>query len=340
MRRTKPAEQQDARGPDPGTDAQDVLAAHSTPLLSVRALVRDSQGLLLVIDRGEQGGWGLPGGLAGSELPAAVLARHLREAIGVEAGAGRLLTVDTVPSDRFGQPLLELLFAAHLPTAASTVRAETDGVRWVGEARALELLGPGAAARLRAALGAEKGAHTALLHDGEPVEPSSQDHYRQLPSPMMAATWLVRDTAGRVLVLEPTYKSHLELVGGMVEAGEVPAEAAEREGAEELGLCRQSGRLLVVDNVPARLTAYGRALVVHVFDLPPLSAGEVAALVLDPTEVRSARWLPPNEALEQLPCVLTVRLAAALRALERGTVEVLDHADTVSLEDPARRDAE
>ncbi|MFC8716562.1 hypothetical protein [Kitasatospora sp. NPDC057198] len=52
------------------------------------------------------------------------------------------------------------------------------------------------------------------------------------------------------------------------------------------------------------------------------------------TEVREL--LEAHAALGQLPRVLAVRLASALRALERGTVEVLDHADTASLADPAR----
>ncbi|MFF4344920.1 NUDIX domain-containing protein [Kitasatospora sp. NPDC001540] len=333
-----PAEQRAGHGAS--AEVRELLEAHAAPLLGAHALLRDAAGLLLVVDRGREGGWDLPGGPTGNELPADALARHLREAVGVEAGTGRLLVVDTAPADRRGRPLLDLLFAAHVTAAADPGATGPTGIRWVGEARALELLGPAAAARLRAALGAEKGSHTALLDDGELVTPSKRDYYRQLPSPMMAATVLVRDDEGRVLVLEPTYKAHLELVGGMVEADEVPVEAAEREGAEELGLRRRPGRLLVVDNVPARLTSYGRALVVHVFDLPPLSADEVAALVLDPKEVRSARWLPPHEALDQLPHVLAVRLAAALRALEHGTVEVLEHADTASLADPARGDAQ
>ncbi|MGW4694086.1 NUDIX hydrolase [Kitasatospora cineracea] len=333
-----PADRQ--TGHDPNTEARELLETRAAPLLGVHALLRDAAGLLLIVDRGKEGGWDLPGTPADNELPADALARHLREAVGVEAGAGRLLAVDTVSADRCNRPLLDLLFAAHIPTAAGPAATESAKARWVGEARALELLGPAAAARLRAALGAEKGSHTALLHDSEPLTPSKRDYYRQLPSPMMAATELVRDNEGRVLVLEPTYKSHLELVGGMVEADEVPVEAAAREGTEELGLRRRPGRLLVIDNVPARLTSYGRALVVHVYDLPPLSADEAAALVLDPKEVRSARWLPPHEALEQLPRVLAVRLAAALRALERGTVEVLDHTDTASLADPVRGDAE
>ncbi|GJF34091.1 hypothetical protein KNE206_67910 [Kitasatospora sp. NE20-6] len=319
----------------PSTEVRELLEAHPAPLLGVHALLRDADGLLLVVDRGRQGGWDLPGGLAGSELPAGALARHLREAVGVEAETGRLLVVDTVPA---GRPLLDLLFAAHVPATAGPTAAEAEGVRWVDQAQALQLLEPVAAARLRAALGAEQGSHTALLHDSEPVTRPSRDYYRQLPSPMAAATVLVRDTAGRVLVLEPTYKQHWELVGGMIEAGESPAEAGAREVREEIGLDLRLGRLLVVDTVPGRLARNGRALIAHVHDLKPLTPDQVEAMVLDPGEVRSARWLTPAQAVGLLPRVLAERVSAALRALEHSTVEVLDRTDTATLADPERGD--
>ncbi|MEV8099878.1 NUDIX hydrolase [Kitasatospora sp. NPDC085879] len=170
--------------------------------------------------------------------------------------------------------MLAYVYAAHTTGPVDLVLQEEEirEARWVGDKEALELLAPVVAARLRAALTAERGAHTALLHDSEPAPVPPRDYYSMLPGPMTAATVLVRDGEGRVLVLEPTYKQHLELVGGMVEAGESPVEPGARELAEELGLHLPVGRLLVVDSVPARLTRYGRALVVHVHDLPPLTS--------------------------------------------------------------------
>ncbi|MFJ4676964.1 NUDIX domain-containing protein [Kitasatospora sp. NPDC088783] len=318
----------------PSTEVRDLPQAHPAPLLGVRALLRDAEGLLLVVDRGGQSGWDLPGGPVGSELPTVALARHLRDTVGVETETGRLLAVDTVPASR---PLLDLLFAAHVSSASPTA-AETEGARWVDQAQALQLLEPAAAARLRAAFDAEQGAHTALLHDSAPVTPSTRDYYRQLPSPMAAATVLVRDTSGRILVLEPTYKQHWELVGGMIEAGESPAEAGAREVQEEIGLDLQVGRLLAVDTAPGRLVRSGRARIVHVHALEPLTPDQVDAVVLDPKEVRSARWLTPAEAAGLLPRILAERVSAALRALERGTVEVLDRTDTVTPADPGRGD--
>ncbi|WP_169813104.1 NUDIX domain-containing protein [Nocardia jejuensis] len=69
----------------------------------------------------------------------------------------------------------------------------------------------------------------------------------------MGAGLLFVDELGRVLLVEPTYKDHWELPGGVVEGGESPGAAAVREVREELGLDVPLGQLLVVDWVPPGL---------------------------------------------------------------------------------------
>ncbi len=68
----------------------------------------------------------------------------------------------------------------------------------------------------------------------------------------MAAGALFRDEDGRVLLVDPTYKPTWDLPGGAVEKEESPHAACRREVAEELGLDRPPGRVLVVDWVPSR----------------------------------------------------------------------------------------
>ncbi|WP_051740054.1 NUDIX hydrolase [Kitasatospora sp. MBT66] len=326
---------------EPGAALRHPLAHHPAPLACADALLRSPDGRLLIVDPTYKADWNLPGGMVKEELPADALTRDLHESLGIQTTVGRLLAVDgeSGPLDR---PLVSYVYAAHAsgPVEVTLQAREIREARWVTEEEALQLLAPHVAARLRAALDAERGAHTALLRDGVPVPPSSRDYYRQLPSPLAAATVLVRDTAGRVLVLEPTYKQHWELVGGMVEAHESPVEAGAREVKEEIGLDLPVGRLLVVDTVPGRLARNGRALIAHVHDLEPLTPAQVDAMVLDSGEVRSARWLAPAEAAGLLPRILAERVTAALRALENGTVEILDRTDTTTLADPERGDAE
>ncbi|MEU1362556.1 NUDIX hydrolase [Micromonospora zamorensis] len=57
-----------------------------------------------------------------------------------------------------------------------------------------------------------------------------------------AAGMILRDQAGRVLVVHPTYKDVWEVPGGTVEPNESPAEACAREIREELGLAVLQGR--------------------------------------------------------------------------------------------------
>src|SRR5947199_1234092 len=63
----------------------------------------------------------------------------------------------------------------------------------------------------------------------------------------VSAKVLLRDEAGRVLLVDPSYKENWDLPGGMAEANESPRAAAEREVPEELGVTIKAGRVLVVD---------------------------------------------------------------------------------------------
>ena len=85
----------------------------------------------------------------------------------------------------------------------------------------------------------------------------------QTPEPTgatLAAGVLLFDDAGRVLLVDPTYKAGWEFPGGVVESGEPPARAGVREVAEELGVeLAELPRLLVVDweNAPLGIVSLG-----------------------------------------------------------------------------------
>lgn len=64
-----------------------------------------------------------------------------------------------------------------------------------------------------------------------------------------AAGVLFTDRHDRLLLVQPSYKQHWDIPGGIVEPGELPRQAAKREVKEELGIDCGVGRLLVVDNV-------------------------------------------------------------------------------------------
>lgn len=66
----------------------------------------------------------------------------------------------------------------------------------------------------------------------------------------VAADILLRDSAGRVLLVNPTYKPGWDLPGGMSEENEPPEQTVVRELTEELGLAVTPRTLLVVDWIP------------------------------------------------------------------------------------------
>jgi 8-oxo-dGTP pyrophosphatase MutT (NUDIX family) len=143
-----------------------------------------------------------------------------------------------------------------------------------------------------------------------------------LPRKRMAAAMLFTDGAGRVLLVEPTYKEHWELPGGSVEADESPYDAAVREVAEELGLAIMPGRLLVVDWVPPSLGRTEGVMVV--FDGRPLAPERSADIRLPPDELRSWAWCDPTECVERLSPLLARRVRWALDAAGDGGMHYLE----------------
>lgn len=72
-----------------------------------------------------------------------------------------------------------------------------------------------------------------------------------LPRKRAIAQLLVRDAENRVLLCRLTYKRDWDLPGGVVEVGESPRLAVQREVEEELGLDIPAGELLLTDWLPA-----------------------------------------------------------------------------------------
>jgi 8-oxo-dGTP pyrophosphatase MutT (NUDIX family) len=143
-----------------------------------------------------------------------------------------------------------------------------------------------------------------------------------LPTKRMASAVLFTEAAGRVLLVDPTYKDYWEIPGGCVEADESPYDAAGREVTEELGLTVAPGRLLVVDWVPPRP---GRTEgVMFVFDGGTLDAELTAAIRVPPDELRGWAWCTPTDAEARLSAPLARRVAAATRALASGLTAYLE----------------
>ncbi|GAA2694753.1 8-oxo-dGTP pyrophosphatase MutT, NUDIX family [Actinosynnema pretiosum] len=150
---------------------------------------------------------------------------------------------------------------------------------------------------------------------------------RELPRKRIAAGVVLRDGAGRVLLLQTSYKANWEVPGGVVEEGESPwAAAAARELREEVGLSRPHGRLLVVDHVAEHrhegvVRPEGVAML---FDGGLITPEQVAGLVFGDGEIVAARLCPLDEAEPLVRPMMAARLRAALEAVAEGVVALCE----------------
>ena len=134
-----------------------------------------------------------------------------------------------------------------------------------------------------------------------------------LPRVPASAGALLHDGDGRILVLEPTYKSGWTVPGGQVEEdGESPWAACRREVAEETGLVVASGRLVCVDFLHPRPHRPGGMR--FLFDCGVVPAPDRAHIVVQEGEIADHRWVGPDEARRLLSGPVGRRVAHALGA--------------------------
>lgn len=126
-----------------------------------------------------------------------------------------------------------------------------------------------------------------------------------------ASAALIRNAAGDILMVQPTYKESLELPGGYIEVGEYPVAACLREVREELGIDVELGGLLVVDWAPAPREG---EKILFIFDGGRLSSDQEAAIKLRETEVSSFGYYALSQIEQRTPPRLSRRIAQAAQA--------------------------
>ncbi|MCW2866807.1 MAG: hydrolase [Marmoricola sp.] len=154
----------------------------------------------------------------------------------------------------------------------------------------------------------------ARLADDAPVEEPTG--FRSLlnsflPRKRAISQLLVRSTDGRVLLCQLTYKRDLDLPGGVVEVGESPQLAVEREITEELALELPAGRLLLTDWLPP-WGGWDDAVCL-VFDGGVHDPAIVDRVVRQEREIRSAGFFTIAEVRERCADFTARRVEAALR---------------------------
>lgn len=135
---------------------------------------------------------------------------------------------------------------------------------------------------------------------------------------------LLRDRHDHVLLVDPSYKDHWDLPGGMTEANESPRHAAVREMSEELGIQVSIGRPLLIDWVRPHGPWDDHLL--FIFDGGRLPPERVEALRISDPEITRFRFVAAAQARTMLRPDMYDRLRRAQHAL---------HSDRTSyVEDP------
>ena len=138
-----------------------------------------------------------------------------------------------------------------------------------------------------------------------------------LPRKRAIAQMLVRDTEGRVLLCNLTYKQDWDLPGGVVEVNEAPHVAVSREVEEELALEITAGRMVLADWLPP-WSGWDDAVCL-VFDGGVHEPAVAETIVPQAREIRSAKFCTIAEVHHLCADFTARRIDSALAAVESGT---------------------
>ncbi|NPD05841.1 NUDIX hydrolase [Nocardioides sp. zg-1308] len=151
----------------------------------------------------------------------------------------------------------------------------------------------------------------ARVRDDQPVD--QPEGFRSLlnsflPRKRAISQMLVRDPQGRVLLCQLTYKRDWDLPGGVVEVGESPRLAVQREVEEELGLVIEPGDLVLTDWLPP-WGGWDDAVCL-VFDGGTHEPTVLADVVMQEREIRDVRFCTLDE-VDELAADFTARRVRA-----------------------------
>ena len=146
-------------------------------------------------------------------------------------------------------------------------------------------------------------------------------YLESLPRKRVGAGVLLLNPIGEMLLVEPVYKPHWSIPGGVVDADESPWKACQREVFEEIGLELASLKLLCVSWT---FTPSKRESLQFLFDGGELSPQDCMAVLPNPKELQAAEFLAPQQALPKLAEPLRSRVWHGLMAQKSGNTVYLE----------------
>lgn len=156
---------------------------------------------------------------------------------------------------------------------------------------------------------------------------AQEEFYAGLPKKRIIAGALFTDTAGRLLILQPSYRTSWTMPGGMVEDGESPRQACIREVREEIGIEFRPGRLLCVDYNTHSDSGLESESIKFIFDGGVLDAGAIAEIRIDQKEIIGYEFAEPESAYARLDSQIIARIRHELEARQKGTVAYLENGE-------------
>lgn len=137
---------------------------------------------------------------------------------------------------------------------------------------------------------------------------------------------IIQNQDGRVLLVNPTYKEHWDLPGGMAEANEPPRVALAREIAEELAVNMTIGRLLALDWIGPHGPWDDQ--LIFVFNTDIVTRDKIGNMKIADRELSDFDFFHLSEAKRLLRNDVATRLVRALTSLRIDTTHYGEHAPT------------
>lgn len=165
--------------------------------------------------------------------------------------------------------------------------------------------------------------------DSEDLKLKEYEKYiDSLPQKRMASGIIIRDSQKRILMVEPSYKSNLEIPGGVVEKNESPYEACKRELFEELGLNLTVERMLCVDyNKP---TDEKRESLMFIFYGGTITTEIIEKIKVDGKEILNFKFMPLSEIKGKTTASLYNRIGKSIEAIENQHTYYLENQKLIS----------